>query len=480
MEKVGIKPSDIVHTFMGCNGVVYVVDKIFAPAEFASVMYPATAHPSIMGLVHQAIEAYDFKPYLISMDQDYSVFLPTNNALRYYMDPVYYGTKTPRIISFSFDEVNKTFSGIRYNVQIGEDGSLTVTTRAERDVDADVLEDRLRDLLDQLIVVGDITDGHEFYKTKGGSIIRVQNAAAGVGGMTVQGAWQIAHGASIPVTNITQDNGNIVEAVVEKRNGHSYLLDSIAPLSAEPSVYQTLKKHAKDPTSTATADSDDDAYLMFYQLLNDDGCGLLASKEGPKGNERSVAGNDNKNLLLFSNYNYTVYVPTNESIQKLIDDGYLPTWQDYRQLSTVDFGGDEQLLDSAKTILQGIINNFLRYHIQDNSLMLGAQPASGPYESMMRDSETGRFLQLNVTQTGKTAAEATLTVKDLQGNTRTVLKNDTHFNNICREYWFKGDDDKTQQIYFVSGAVVHQIDGPLLYQKKEEMRKWRDILNNLK
>ena len=30
-------------------------------------------------------------------------------------------------------------------------------------------------------------------------------------------------------------------------------------------------------------------------------------------------------------------------------------------------------------------------------------------------------------------------------------------------------------IYYVSGAVVHQVDGPLLYQP---MRPWREILNS--
>ncbi len=482
-QKLGIKPENIVHTYMGCNGVVYVVDKLFAPAEFSSVMYPATAHPSIMGLTRQAIEAYDFKPYLISMDQDYSVFLPTDKALHYYMDPAFYGSNRPQAIVFRYDEDTREISGDRYNVTVGDDGSITVNTgiggRTKNNIDASVLEDRLRDLFDQLIVVGDVTDGHEFYKTKGGSIIRVQNASAGANGMTVQGAWQIAHGATIPVTNITQDDGKVVDAVVEKRNGRAFLLDSIAPLSAEPSVYQTLKKHAYDPTSTATQTADDDAYLSFYRLLNDDGCGLLIDKEGPQSNRRTVAGNDNKNIRLFSNYNYTVYVPTNESIQKLIDDGYLPTWEDYRAQTAAEWGNDEALADSAKGIVKDIIVNFLRYHIQDNSLMLGAKPETGLFETMMRDESTGRFMQVSVTQTGKSASEATLTLTDLQGNTRTVQKKQGLFNNICREYWFKsaGANGDELEIYFVSGAVVHQIDGPLLYQP---LKKWRDILNNLK
>lgn len=472
-EKLGITPQDIVHTYMGCNGVVYIVDKVFAPAEFSSVMYPSTAHPSLMGLIHQAIEAYDFKPYLISMDQQYSVFLPTDKALRYYMDPFYYGTTRPRVISFSYDSENKELSGSRYNVTIGDDGSITIGSRSQLTVSTSVLEDRLRDLLDQLIIVGDVTDGHEFYKTKGGSIIRVENAGAGASGMKVQGAWQMAHGATIPVTDIVQGDGDVVSSVVEKRNGRAYLLDSIAPLSAEPSVYQTLKRHALNE-SNATAQ--DDAYLLFYQLINDDGCDLLIDKEGPTSNRRTVAGNDNKNIRLFSNYNYTVYVPTNESIQKLIDDGYLPTWADYEAQTADAWDHDEALADTAKTILKDIIVSFLRYHMQDNTLMLGAKPAPGLYESMLRDSETGRFLRLTVAQNGNTANSAQLTVTDLVGNERHVVKTNGHFNNICREYWFKGTGDDAE-IYFVSGAVVHQIDGPLLYQP---MKKWRDILDNLK
>lgn len=471
-EQLGIKPENVVSSYMGCNGVVYMVDKVFTPAEFSSVMYPATAHPSVMGLIYTAINSFDFKPYLISMDQTYSVFLPSDKALHYYMDPAYFGTKTPVIIEFNYDNDSKKISASRYNVTIDENGNLIKGLRRQLVVSDEVIEDRLRDLLDELIIVGDVTDGHEFYKTKGGSIVRVNNAGAGVNGMTIQGAWQIAHGAEIPVVNFSEGTGKELEAVVKKRNGTTYLLDSIAPLSAEPSVYQTLQKHAKDEETNT--DAQDDAYKLFYNLLNNDGCGLLIDKDG-KTDPRTVLPNGNKNISLFSNYNYTVYVPTNASIQQLIDDGLLPTWDDYEAQTADVWHGDEEKAAKAKELIQKIIVNFLRYHIQDNSLMLGAKPATGIFESMMRDEETGRFLRLNVKQSGKTAKEATLDVTDLQGNTRHVVKSDGHFNNICREYWFKGKGEDAI-IYFVSGAIVHQIDGPLLYQ---EMKPWRQLLNEL-
>ena len=70
---------------------------------------------------------------------------------------------------------------------------------------------------------------------------------------------------------------------------------------------------------------------------------------------------DNAAIQTFSSYHYTVYVPTNESIQALHDEGKLPTWDE------VEAEQDED----EKEKMTERIEKFLKYHIQDNSLYNG-------------------------------------------------------------------------------------------------------------
>jgi hypothetical protein len=66
------------------------------------------------------------------------------------MDPAFYGSNRPQAIVFRYDEDTREISGDRYNVTVGDDGSITVNTgiggRTKNNIDASVLEDRLRDL----------------------------------------------------------------------------------------------------------------------------------------------------------------------------------------------------------------------------------------------------------------------------------------------------------------------------------------------
>ena len=230
------------------------------------------------------------------------------------------------------------------------------------------------------------------------------------------------------------------------------------PLSAQSTVYLTLKGH--------------DEFSEFLNLLDDDGSELLSTKLSNKYNA-GMASQGSKNLRLLDNYNYTVYVPTNESIRKLIDDGLLPTWEDY-EAQTDRIWGTEARADSVRKDIKDIIVNFLRYHVQDHSVAVNMAPENdgsyvNAYESMKRNLETGRFFPLEVDFSGNQ-----LSVKDVTGQTRHVVKTEGLYNQICREYWFEGSGN-TAIIFMASDAVVHQIDGPLMF---EQMKPWKELINN--
>ena len=97
---MGITIADIDSCFMGCNGVIYLTNKVFTPAEYSSVAYPALAHASTMNVFYWGLSVgsesgatdkqkglLNFLPYLLSMDSKYALIIPTNEAMLQFLDP---------------------------------------------------------------------------------------------------------------------------------------------------------------------------------------------------------------------------------------------------------------------------------------------------------------------------------------------------------------------------------------------------------
>ena len=469
-ESLGIEARYVDSCFMACNGVVYMVNKVFSPAEYASVAYPALAHQSTMNVIYWAIDQLNFLPYLLSMDSRYSLLLPTNEALQWYLDPATYGgidrlsgMEAPSALEFYYDASKPTTERVqarRFNTTVDTDGNITKGVRTQATVDRSVIDDRLKRLMDDLIIVGDVEDGHEYYKTKGGSLIHVSHTTDGR--IAFSGGWQKEHNEKpLPVET---------NEIYPKDNGKSYQLNNEVPMGTQKSIYLTLKGN--------------EAFSEFLTLIDNDGANLLGTKLNNEYNA-GLTAQGSKNLTLLDNYNYTIYVPTNESIRDLINRGLLPTWDDYEAMENEGFA-DEAAVDSAQQIIKNIIVNFIRYHVQDHSVAINMAPelydedpetgVKTPsyvniFESMKRNYETGRFFGLESDN-----SNGQLTVKDVMGNVRHVTKQDGLYNNICREYWFNGSGN-TARIFMASDAVIHQIDAPLFY---EEMTPWREQLKNLR
>ena len=469
-ESLGIEARYVDSCFMACNGVVYMVNKVFSPAEYASVAYPALAHQSTMNVIYWAIDQLNFLPYLLSMDSRYSLLLPTNEALLWYLDPATYGgidrlsgMEAPTALEFYYDASKPSAERVqahRFNTTVDTDGNITKGVRTQATVDRNVIDDRLKRLMDDLIIVGDVEDGHEYYKTKGGSLIHVSHTTDGR--IAFSGGWQKEHNEKpLPVET---------NEIYTKDNGKSYQLNNEVPMGTQKSIYLTLKGN--------------EAFSEFLTLIDNDGANLLGTKLNNEYNA-GLTAQGSKNLTLLDNYNYTIYVPTNESIRDLINRGLLPTWDDYEAMENEGFA-DEAAVDSAQQIIKNIIVNFIRYHVQDHSVAINMAPelydedpetgVKTPsyvniFESMKRNYETGRFFGLESDN-----SNGQLTVKDVMGNVRHVTKQEGLYNNICREYWFNGSGN-TARIFMASDAVIHQIDAPLFY---EEMTPWREQLKNIR
>jgi len=450
--------------------VVYLVNKVYAPAEYSSVAYPALVNSTTtMDIIYWAIENLNFLPYLLSMDSKYSLLLPTSEALSTFVDPASYGTidrlsglEAPSVLEFYYNATKSSAEKVqyrRYASTIDADGNVTKGARTSSETEQEVVKDRLTRLLDQLIIVGDVQDGHEYYKSKGGTLIRVTRDSEGR--LAFSGGWQIEHNnRAVPVEN---------NKIFEKANGNAYQLNSEALYGSQKSVYQTLQSR--------------DEYSEFFELLSGKS-GLLATSLNKGAYIAGQQNQGNQNLSLLDNYNYTVYVPTNEAIRKLIADGLLPTWDDY-EAQTYEVWGSEDKAKEAQNLIKNIIVNFLRYHIQDHSVAVGMAKEEGSYdnsyESMKRNPETGRFYPIRVNHADNQMTIWDVLAQEKPGDAslqRHVIKTEGLYNNICREYWLDesaGTNKRT--IFMASDAVLHLIDGALFY---EQMVPWQEQLKKLR
>lgn len=440
---LGVTTSDVDSCFMGCNGVIYLTNKVFTPADYSSVSFPALVNQNTMSVIYWAIENLNFEPYLNSMDSYYSFITPTNNAMLSYVDPCSYAASKTVLYTFFYDDKAKTVKAHRYYYDLDSESIDTSTSLS--DATGDQVKDRLEDLLNGLIIVGNVEDGHSYYKSKGGSPIHVTNAGV-VGSMTVAGGLQLERSKHVIINKIYDQS--------ENGNGKAYVVDDNIPLTSKRSTYNILQK--------------DERYSEFFKLLDGSRGSLISQKLS--GTYSCV----DYNISLFDAYNYTVYVPTNESIMKLITDGYLPTWDDYEKLTVDDFGGDRKAYNNGRNTLADIITNFLRYHIQDNSVFIGGNIMNNvKFETSKINPLNKRFFSLTVN-----ADDNSLSVEDQLGNMRNVTKQSGLYNNIGREYWFQVSGSGTSavdQIYNASDVVVHQIDGPLFYEQNQ-LRPWRAVI----
>ena len=248
-------------------------------------------------------------------------------------------------------------------------------------------------------------------------------------------------------------------------NGKTYVIgkDDEQP---DPQPIMTTRK------STFDILAEHEEFSVFYDLLSQSDLRTIS----PDNMQIATAAG---NVSTFRNYNYTVYVPTNESLREAIRKGKLHTWEQVAELEAMADAGDSSARRKAAAYTDSI-NAFLRYHIQDNLLMVGLDysvdgaiqydkdgnpiSTSNPdnfnriYETAMINPTTKKFYTLDVTM-----ESGELTVEDNCGNVRKLLKqqdaegNDL-YNLTAREYKFSNGS-----ISASSFAAIHLIDGPLFF-----------------
>ena len=193
-DPMGVNRAAIDSVWLGCNGAVYLTNKVYSPTTYVSVLYPAIVKSNLK-VMRWAVEENQYNVYLNSLNSRYSFFVPRNGALQsYYVDPVSYGKSKRAVCTFEYDEEFKTVRAWTREIEgVAPDGSYILAEKKDDNEikDKKSIVKRLQDILDNHIVIGDVEDGNEYYRTKGGQEILVKNASMGAGGMTVAGSHQI-------------------------------------------------------------------------------------------------------------------------------------------------------------------------------------------------------------------------------------------------------------------------------------------------
>lgn len=428
-DPMGVKVEDIDSVWLACNGAIYQTNKVYTPTAFVSVSYPVIVNET-MNIIKWAIDkdVLQYKVYLNSLNSRYSFFIPRNQALLQYIDPCSYGKNQRQLLRFHYDsQAIKKSERVWASVWNYDPETGMIGDSIGRITDEYTIKNRLKDVLETHIVIGDVEDGHEYYRTKGGTEIRVKNPKAGANGMTVEGSFQANEGQPLRVTQVyDQTKGG---------NGKAYILDDEPIMTTRKTVRDILADHEE--------------FSKFLELM--DGSGLFEMIHNKR---NATAG---QNISAFNTYHYTVYVPSNASIQALQDAKQLPTWE---QVEAYGEAGNI----SAKTRDSLKIVNFLKYHIQDNALFIGAEKDSAEFETAVIDPATERFYRVTaqLTDNGITIKDQACKKDKNRTPAKVVTTDQRLYNLMAREYQYDSSDaKKASNIETTSSAVIHLIDKPL-------------------
>ncbi|MBN2610751.1 MAG: fasciclin domain-containing protein [Bacteroidales bacterium] len=428
--------SDIKGSYVGLNGVVYYTSTVYPPDDYVSVYGPLLFSERTK-VFNWAVRQNDFRLYLNSLLSRYSFFVPTDDFFNNYIDPVAYAKDVKAVLKYWYNTKESTVNATvyQYNAVTGEVGdSVNVITNTV------FLKERLLDFLDSHIVIGDVELGSNYYFTKNGNLLKIEGQG---NDLKVQGGHDIEKGIKINVV----ENG-----VYDQANGKTYFIDK--PIQTPlRSVYRIL--------------SETPGFSDFYALLN----GFTGSSTEIFVKKTNYYGID-FNLKFFNTFNYTVYVPTNQAIQDAITAGLIKDWDMINAITD----GTEKEAEIKK------LERFLRYHFQDNSVIIGGEPVNALYQTatIKTDEEETQFrtykdkyYRLKITGDG---TNLSLSTEDY--GSANVIKDNGLYNIMARDYIFNnnpqafmeidgtgiGADFSSSSITTSSTAVIHQIDNVLRFE----------------
>lgn len=466
-----------------------------------------------------------FSTYLKAMQSHFSFFVPVDEGLGNYgyVEPVSFATQpfgaksnNRWYWSFKYDDVTRgavipvEATAYIYNMSKGQQPGTDKkkgNSYVSKVTDAMVLgvgqQKRLNliEMVDQHILVHEdpagINDERTYYLSRNGAPLRLTEKGTFEGknvGMKVEGGFQVM--INDPAEGYTEnDHTAVVLEGYDKTaasngygNGMTYLIDR----PVQPTM-RSVYNHFKVP-------ADNNPYSEFYELANPEyvsaellqACGYfdldeIDAKTGkPKlmstadqqaeklkfhifarqndnvqGTTTYCPANKEQLVRFFNNYNYTIYVPTNDQVAAARAKG-LMTWDEiyeWVKIRTNDYDEDLTEEDRAKArTMITVLVNFVKYHFQDQSVFVDNVTAQNQYQTSCIDNVTNSYISLNVIQ-----SPSALSVLDRSGNTVDVVASEENRNLLARDICYNAAAASASYIKNSSYVVIHQIDGYLNY-----------------
>ncbi len=516
-EGLGVKGDDVTECIIANNGVVYLLNKVFAPAKYEAVYAPATVYEH-MRIINNTILQLRYDYYLLAMEANYSFVIPSDNHFVYH-DPITFVTNAadePLVYDFHFDvnrklnnshqkaELWATVHSFDKNTYLLKD-SLYETSNAgiegkrfgggvgsgAHPLSQDFMRNRMTDIMDYLIIVHEKNDGlltmvgndwvvnkpeRKYYRTKGYGTIKIDatdpTAIKFYGGEQLE---QLDNGMEIVASSVHSQKNGFAFCTVPSGEPNGRLLSGV-PTPPTKNVYTNMYAHAAN---------EGDLYYEFFNLCNNVDLEEIMLKNEAFTEEDEETGDfyvipdsmkmysifysseDAKynNVVPFFNiFHYSVYIPSNASLQKMYAKG-LPTREDVKK-----YADDPETWNKAFAMTCQI-NDFVRYHFQDNSIFVdgvdfsisgpnGVKESEADYSSAVINPKTGRFYSINVS-----SEAGTIKLVDQLGRKAYVVttgEENKDWNVMARDIQFDVSNEIPTGIANSSFSVLQPIDNVLL------------------
>ena len=427
--EMGLKAADIDSVFVGRNGVVYITNRVFPPLDYRSVMGPAKMNPRY-SIFRQAMEdTYcQFQYYLRSIKSSYLFLITPDSLMKDYLDPVSLGYNGDEQCTWDFFvNSNGTVSATPVSLLTGERIETFRSSTQLESVATDgeiatvsLIKNRLQDILDThtLVLTNGVegfrqalASGQRWFITKGYAPVHISG--------TDKGAMICATNSDHPVSVLDS---------YEKSNGLTLAVDGLLQNTTR-SVYNVLSTTPE--------------FSTFFQMCNE--MGFFAA------NISAANHALDQRVRFFGQYHYTIYVPTNEAMARAIGDGIIPS------LEQMEHETDAEV----KAEMEHKLERFLRYHFQDDAVMLQGEPLTSAAKLTSTLNEaTHQFLPLYVTNSSTTGGSITL--RDLCGRSAQVVDDARLTNIVARDVVVdRGNLAQATELEAYAFAVIHQIDNYL-------------------
>lgn len=432
------------------NGLVYTLNDVVDPRDFKTVVAPLLKNPDTRifnWIINESSNntALKFNYYLTSLENNFTLFIPLDSSFSAYPDPVNQTSATleKKKMRFFFDEDKKHVNYISLN-NAGD--SIAAPT-----YNAEVVRNRLKDIVDHHIVVGERSPGQKYLQTKGGAYIKVDESAQG---LRFQGAGDLEKGSYAHVIAKYDYNNGI-------HNGTVFLIDK--------TLEHTLKSFYSLAQSNITADSNISEFFKLLQDFDDPDATFFADREPATDKTlfyRNVSAAKQTEYVrpifyksdgidyfvpFLGLYNYTVFVPVNEALNRACTEDRLFMNKD--QIASL--GNDSAMIAEIKRTITFIKNHFVdgAYFTEQYYMDEWAEDDGLPRTTTTsaKNQKNRQFYNLYITQNGSHLSVKKNAAGSIMGTTLSGSE-----NIMCRQYSFAGGNIATN-----SRIVVHAIDGVL-------------------